>query len=141
MFIDLRSRSGAADYIRIEDRDIYSLEQQLAQINMAVLKKLVMCIDDGAAGIPMDLMDAAPDVPASQGAFSFIDTATEEAQASLAGAGRWRKIICEMIYGFEFTLRRADFFLECTSQEFEAKRARAQDGLNLYGKYFDQLFA
>jgi hypothetical protein len=140
MRAELSHDPASPNYIRFDDRDMYSLEQMLAKVNHAALVKLLETVEDERGGVPDDFCYGEDRVSVWQYAFDFYNEPAVMHERYLAGRDLWKEAIGEMIFGFEFMTKQKPVFASCTQQEYAIHRERANRGLALYAKYFDYLY-
>jgi hypothetical protein len=116
------------EYVRIDDGDAYGMYMTLARIILPMLRVL----QRNKQGVPGEF---APDIGTYdvQGVFAFIDE--DECERALdRGGEKWAAIVDEMIWAFDAVEKGV------MDQPQSAQCKRAQNGLNLFAKYYRNLW-
>lgn len=134
MRVEIDNNLPGPDYIRISANDAYGLEQILAKVNVAALRKLRDDALEGRGGIPDDIENPGC---WSQYTFDFMhDNVEQHARARAV----WVEMIERMIEGFEFILKRGIMIYAMQASDYQAWEQRAQRGRALYAQYFWHLY-
>lgn len=134
MLIDIKfPRDENVPYIQIDAHDTWSMDSRLAEIVAPMLRQLKGL----SHGIPNEFAGPDPD-HSDQYVFDFIDRDKEFNE----GCERWNQTLDEMIWTFEQLARngwdlpgeRVPYYMT------KAHHQRIQDGLNLFAKYYGNLW-
>lgn len=119
--------------VRIDKHDTWSMDVTLAHIVVPMLKQL----RDGKGGAPnVDDEDVPAELKRSAAAPTKNDWDTDDNYFK-----RWEYVLNEMLFSFESKLTQwVDIDEDLTSPEITMREKRIQNGFELFGKYYQNLW-
>lgn len=130
MYVNFQKSNEGEDELRIDPWDTWSLDHTLAKIIAPCLRQL----RDTTHGAPLVFN---VDVPEELHGPESHDAAYNDKH----WFDRWDYVLNEMIFAFEAVLDENSLDLWAENEEaYEAWQARKENGLRLFGKYYEGLW-